>query len=169
MSFAGDAQAYDVSASLSGYPFFGNIGTDLDTCLWSLVVLKENNYEANARVVPQLGGLLEKVTVREARMVVLSPDSAINQKDLKGFMNDSRMLIVQVSVEIATQVEEKLKADYSSEYSDEIFQISLFDKSGAMRGVYNATEYSKIKEMSEDLKALKAAEFVPRKDDKEAS
>ena len=41
--------------------------------------------------------------------------------------------------------------------------VLLIDKQNKVRGVYSGQEYSKMKELGEDIKALKAQEFVPRK------
>ena len=41
--------------------------------------------------------------------------------------------------------------------------LVLIDKKGHIRGYRDATQYVEVKELADDIKILKAEEFIPRK------
>jgi hypothetical protein len=140
----------------------------LDTSIFIVAFVDIKNQELSSRVGTQLSSIAEKLSpMRDFRILVVSDSRLTEEKKLFQAFDKSqdKWHFLNVNGDLSNFYTKYFAWDQSSKSP---FQRAyLVDKQSFIRGVYNAEEYSKVKELSDDIKALKADELTPKKNQDE--
>jgi hypothetical protein len=125
-----------------------------------LAFLKDGDTEYSSRVLLQLQAMEKKLTIPELRFVLYFEGERPEEKELNSLFSSERVRYFEFRAKSFENMTFQLE-DGALEPGR---WVLLVDKQNQIRGVYPGQEYAKIKELGEDVKALKAQEFVPKKE-----
>lgn len=143
------------------------VWSDLETCYFVLAFIDPENEMLSSRVGTQLSSLAEKLSpMEDFRIMVLSNGELTEKRELfQAFANDTdKWNFLNFSEGLADFTQRHFSWD--TELQDPYNRLYLIDKQNFVRGVYTAQEYSKVKDLSDDVKALKADELIPKKNER---
>ena len=124
-----------------------------------LAYFKDEEVEYNSRVLLQLQHLSAKLNIPELTYNLFFEGKKPDDKELQALLGAKYVR----SFEFRTKSFASMNFDLEEGSLSAGEWVLLIDKQNKVRGVYSGQEYSKMKELGEDIKALKAQEFVPKK------
>ncbi len=115
--------------------------------------------EYNSRVLLQLQHLNAKLSIAELTFNLYFEGEKPTSKELKELMGAKNVR----TFDFRTQSFQSMIFNLEEGSLAPGQWVILVDKQNKVRGVYPGQEYAKMKDLGEDIKALKAQEFVPKK------
>lgn len=140
-------------------------GPELDTCNYVLAFMNPKNQELSSRVGTQLSAIAEKLDpMPDFRLVIFSNESLSKDSLAISAFNSSneKWKLINLNGTLRKLANEHFSWD-ALDGEKLFYRVYLVDKQSYVRGVYNGDEYAKVKELSDDIKALKADELIPKK------
>ncbi len=147
------------------------IWPELDTCNTVIAFIDQTNMELSSRIGTQLSSLAEKLSpMEDFRILLISDTDVSNEKALTQAFENSEEKWILLNLEGGLQELISKHFNWDTFPKNSVcYRLYLMDKQSYLRGVYNGDEYSKVKDLSDDIKALKADELIPKKDERNSS
>lgn len=144
---------------------------ELDTSNTVIAFIDQSNMELSSRIGTQLSSLAEKLSPMEDFRILLISDTDVSNENAitQAFENsEEKWVLLNLEGGLSSFVGKHFKWDVFPQNSV-YYRLYLMDKQSYLRGVYNGDEYSKVKDLSDDIKALKADELIPKKDERNST